>query len=143
MTPETTRALISQFMKALQNRDIAAALACLSADVIHDVNQGGERRAGRDRFEAYLARMQHHYDEEISDTVVFVSDDGSRGAVEYNLTGIYKQTEDGMPPASGQSYQLPAAFFFAVEGGVFTRVTAYYNLTDWITQVVAAPATLQ
>ena len=35
-------------------------IACLTDDVIHDVNQG-ERRTGLDKFKAFNARMDHHY----------------------------------------------------------------------------------
>jgi hypothetical protein len=33
---------------------------------------------------------------------------------------------------------LPAGAFFDLEGGLISRVTVYYNLTDWIAQVSAA-----
>ncbi|MEO1694857.1 MAG: nuclear transport factor 2 family protein, partial [Pseudomonadota bacterium] len=99
MTADDTRALIQRFFDALAARDTPAVLACLADDVVHDVNQGGERRIGRPRFEAYLARMQHHYEEATSDLVILVSDDGTRAAAEYNMAGRYVQTEEGMPPA--------------------------------------------
>jgi hypothetical protein len=31
---------------------------------------------------------------------------------------------------------LPAGAFIAVEGGLITRLTMYYNLADWTAQVV-------
>jgi hypothetical protein len=43
-----------------------------------------------------------------------------------------------MPLAEGQTYVLPAGTFFAVANGRFTRVTTYYNLTDWLMQVTGA-----
>jgi steroid delta-isomerase-like uncharacterized protein len=54
--------------------------------------------------------------------------------------GAYLATDQGMPPASGQTYRLPGGTFFAVGNGRITRVTTYYNLTDWLTQVVGNDA---
>ena len=139
MSTVATRELIERFLMAYEAGDAEKVKLCLADDVVHDVNQGGEQRQGKDRFEAYIARMQHHYAEAISDLVVFVSDDGMRAAAEYNVGGTYKMTEDGLPPASGQGYQLPHAMFFAVRNGLITRVTHYYNLTDWLTQITRGP----
>ena len=55
-------------------------------------------------------------------------------AAEFNVHGTYLQTDEGLPPANGQTYILPAGTFFAVKGGRITRVTTYYNLTDWLMQ---------
>ncbi|MEO1266152.1 MAG: isopropylmalate/homocitrate/citramalate synthase, partial [Pseudomonadota bacterium] len=83
----------------------------------------------------FNARMTYHYEDALSDLVIFVNDDGTRAAAEFNVNGTYRMTEDGLPPARDQTYQLPAGTFFAVADGKITRVTTYYNLTDWITQV--------
>jgi len=139
MSKAATRALITRYLEALSVGDLDTVTACVSDDVIHDVNQGGERRIGRDRYVAYTARMSHHYSEQLSDIVILVNDDGSRAAAEFNITGKYVNTEDGLPPAYGQKYQLPAGIFFTIEADQISRVTAYYNLTDWITQVTAHP----
>ena len=39
------------------------------------------------------------------------------------------------PRAKGQTYVLPAGAFFAIRNGQITRVTNYYNLTEWLMQV--------
>ena len=109
-------------------------IACLTDDVIHDVNQG-ERRNGIDKFQAFNARMDHHYREKLENIAVMVSKDGSRAAAEFNVNGIYKATDSGLPEAAGQTYVLPAGTFFAIRDGKIARVTTYYNLTDWIAQV--------
>lgn len=137
MSRADTEELLGRYFEAQNQGDVEGMLACVSDAVIHDVNQGGERRIGKHRLHAYLARMAHHYAETLSDVVVMLNEDGSRAAVEYNVSGKYVHTEDGMPPASGQTYQLPAGTFFAVQSGQITRITQYYNLTDWITQVTA------
>ena len=46
-----------------------------------------------------------------------------------------RRRDQGLPPATGQSYRLPAGSFFAVRDGRISRVTTYYNLTEWIMQV--------
>jgi steroid delta-isomerase-like uncharacterized protein len=139
VTKDATQDLIAAFMAAYGKGDVEALKPLLADDVAHDVNQGGERRIGFDRFEAYLARMAHHYTETITDETILVGDDGTRAAAEYNVGGTYDMTEDGLPPASGQGYQLPHAMFFAIRDGRIARITHYYNLTDWLTQITRGP----
>jgi steroid delta-isomerase-like uncharacterized protein len=129
-----TAALIRRYYDAFNAGDGDTMLACLTEDVIHDVNQG-ERRLGKERFHAFNARMAHHYREKLEDIAVMVSKDGSRAAAEFNVNGTYLVTDSGLPPAKGQTYMLPAGAFFAIRDGKISRVTTYYNLTDWIAQV--------
>ncbi len=135
-TRAAAAALIRAYYVAFNAGDSDAMLAFLTDDVIHDVNQG-ERRHGKDKFKAFNARMDHNYSEELRDIVVLVSKDGTRAAAEFNVHGVYKNSEEGLPPATGQKYVLPAGTFFALRDGKIARVTTYYNLTDWITQVAA------
>jgi len=127
-------ALIRDYYAAFNRGDTETMLKFLTEDVIHDVNQG-ERRQGKDKFRAFNARMTHNYKEELKDIVVLVSKDGSRAAAEFNVHGTYLNSEEGLPPAKGQKYVLPAGTFFALREGKIARVTTYYNLTDWIAQV--------
>lgn len=126
--------LIRDYYLAFNRGDTDAMLKYLTEDVIHDINQG-ERRQGKDKFRAFNARMTHNYKEELKDIVVMISRDATRAAAEFNVHGIYKNTDEGLPPAKGQKYVLPAGTFFAIRDGKIARVTTYYNLTDWITQV--------
>jgi steroid delta-isomerase-like uncharacterized protein len=139
-TPESqaraaTAALIRNYYAAFNRGDSEGMLALLTDDVIHDVNQG-ERRSGKEKFRAFNARMAHNYSEELKDIVVLVSKDATRAAAEFNVHGVYKNTEEGLPAANGQKYVLPAGTFFAIKNGKIARVTTYYNLTDWLAQVV-------
>jgi steroid delta-isomerase-like uncharacterized protein len=129
-----TAALIRHYYEAFNAGDSDGMLACLTDDVIHDVNQG-ERRTGKDKFRAFNARMTHHYRERLETIAVMVSKDGARAAAEFNVHGEYLQTDSGLPEAKGQTYVLPAGTFFAIRDGKIARVTTYYNLTDWIAQV--------
>lgn len=131
---QATAALIRRYYEAFNKGDAETMLDCLTDDVVHDVNQG-ERREGKDKFKAFLARMDHHYEEQLEDVVVLVNKDGSRAAAEFNVVGKYLQTENGLPEATGQTYKLPAGAYFAIRDGKIARVTTYYNLTDWIAQV--------
>ncbi|MGE8941274.1 ketosteroid isomerase-related protein [Leptospira interrogans] len=126
--------LIRRYYDCFNNGDIDGMLACVTDDIVHDVNQG-ERRVGKERFHAFCARMAHHYKENLENITVMTAPDGSRAAAEFNVHGTYLQSETGLPPADGQTYALPGGTFFAIEGGKIARVTTYYNLTDWIMQV--------
>ena len=129
-----TAALIRRYFDAFNAGDSDGMISCLTDEVIHDVNQG-ERRTGKDKFRAFNARMTHHYRERLEDIAVMVSKDGTRAAAEFNVNGKYLATDSGLPEAQGQTYRLPAGTFFAIRDGKIARVTTYYNLTDWITQV--------
>jgi len=134
MTATTTETLLRRYYDAFNRGDSDGMLACLADDVVHDVNQG-ERRFGKEAFRAFNARMAHCYSEKLQDILIVVSADGVRGAAEFNVHGTYKNTDEGLPPAKGQTYVLPAGAFFAIKNGQIARVTNYYNLTDWLMQV--------
>ena len=80
-------------------------------------------------------RMNRHYREELVGITVMTAPDGARAAAEFTVLGEYLATDEGLPPAKGQSYRLNAGAFFAVRDGKVARVTNYYNLEDWIRQV--------
>ena len=135
---KNAEALIRRYYDAFNRGDQDAMLAGLTDDVVHDVNQG-ERREGKERFRAFLARMAHHYREQLDGVTVMTSADGQRAAAEFNVTGNYLVTETGLPDAKGQRYALPGGTFFVLRDGKIARVTTYYNLTEWIMQVSAEP----
>lgn len=129
-----TIALIQRYYEAFNRGDWEAMLACLTDDVAHDLNQGG-RELGREAFRAFLARMNRSYREQLQKIVVMASADGLRAAAEYEVHGSYLADDEGLPPAHGQRYVLPGGAFFDIRDGRISRVSNYYNLADWITQV--------
>ena len=129
--------LIASYYSAFNARDYASMLSLLSEDVAHDVNQGG-RELGRERFAAFLSRMDESYREQLLDLVVMGDATGTRFAAEFTVVGKYLKADAGMPPARGQMYRLPAGAFLSAEAGRITRVTTYYNLQDWLAQVSGA-----
>ena len=133
-TREQTAALIGAYYAAFNAMDVEAILACLDDDVAHDINQGS-RETGKDAFRAFLGRMDHAYSEQLHDIAIMTNQDGTRAAAEFMVDGVYKVADEGFPAAHGQSYTLPAGGFFEIENGKITRVSVYYNLTEWIAQV--------
>ena len=136
MSRDDTTALIRRYLEAFNQKDSGAMLACLSDDVIHDVNQGG-REIGKEKFHWFNAKMSRHYDEELGDIAIMTDDSGNRAAAEFTVRGAYLATDEGLPEANGQRYSLPAGIFFEIDDGLISRVTMSYNLTDWIAQVKA------
>lgn len=134
MSEAETIALIERYIAAFNASDSEGMLACLSDDVAHDINQG-DREIGKDAFRWFLGMMDRHYKENLSDVVVMAGQGGSRGAAEFTVRGTYLSTAEGLPEANGQTYSLAAGIFFEVDGGLISRVTTYYNLTDWTAQV--------
>ena len=130
----SSRALIDRYYAAFNAGDAEAMLACLADDVAHDINQG-ERVTGKAAFRAFLAHMDRCYRERLEAIVVMVAPGEARAAAEFIVRGEYLATDQGLPPASGQTYTLPAGAFFEIADGLITRVTVYYNLADWMRQV--------
>lgn len=133
---ENTINLIGQYYTAFNANDMATFLNLLTDDVIHDINQG-KRQIGKDAFTQFMACMNHNYKEQLVDMVIMSTADGSRGAAEFTVLGEYLQTDEGLPVAQGQKYQLPAGAFFEIRDNKVARITNYYNLQDWIAQVSA------
>ncbi len=126
--------LIRRYYAAFNAGDMATFESLLTDDVVHDINQGA-REAGKAAFRAFMQRMNASYREHLTDIVVFASADGTRAAAEFVVNGEYLKSDEGLPPARGQKYRLPAGAFFDVRDGKVARVTNYYNLQDRIAQV--------
>lgn len=128
------RTLIENYYSAFNAGDMDRFLALLTDDVVHDINQGG-RETGKAAFRAFMDRMNRNYREQLVDIVVLTSTDGARAAAEFTVLGEYLVTDEGLPPAHGQTYRLPAGAFFEIRDGKVARISNYYNLPDWIRQV--------
>ncbi len=130
----TATELIQAYYAAFNAGDMPAFLALLGDEVVHDINQG-ERQVGKAAFTAFMAKMNRCYRERLSDIVVMQNADGSRAAAEFVVHGEYLADDEGLPPAQGQTYELPAGAFFEIKDGKVARISNYYNLNDWIAQV--------
>lgn len=133
MHDDTIR-LIGAYYDAFNRGDVPAMLAQLAPDVAHDINQG-RRETGREAFAAFMARMSGCYRETIRDLVIMATPDGARAAAEFTVDGTYLATDEGLPPASGQTYSLPGGAFFEVRGSRIARVTNWYSLSEWLRQI--------
>jgi steroid delta-isomerase-like uncharacterized protein len=139
MAAADTVALVTRYYDAFNRGDAEGMIACVADDVVHDVNQGA-RRTGKAAFRQFCAHMSRCYKEQLEGIVVMATPDGGRAAAEFNVIGTYLVAEEGLPPAKGQTYRLPAGTFFAVRDGFITRITTYYNLTEWLLQVAGEDA---
>ena len=129
-----TLTLVAAYYAAFNAGDADAMLALLTQDVRHDINQG-DTELGIDAFRAFMARMNGAYREQLTDIVIMATPDGTRAAAEFTVHGTYLKAEEGLPPAHGQSYILPAGAFFTVRDARIARVSNFYNLPDWLAQV--------
>lgn len=133
MHPESL-ALIERYYAAFNAGDVEAFVACLTDDVVHDINQGGTE-VGKEAFRDFMHRMNHHYHEQAVDVVLMADASGERAAAELIIEGVYRVTDEGLPEARGQHYRLPVGAFFTLRAGKVARITNYYNLQAWIDQV--------
>jgi steroid delta-isomerase-like uncharacterized protein len=128
-------ALIERYYHTFNTGDREAFLALLAENVVHDINQGRSEH-GKSAFRTFLERMDRCYREQVEELAVMAHENGTRGAAEFYIQGAYIATDEGLPPATGQTYRLRVGAFFEIKDGLVSRVTNYYNLQDWITQVV-------
>lgn len=134
MSADNTRRLIADYYAAFNKGDMATFLHLLTDDVVHDINQG-RRETGIEAFAQFMVRMNRCYREHLTDLAIMATPDGTRAAAEFVVNGTYIQSDEGLPPATGQTYVLPAGAFFDIRHGKVARVTNYYNLQDWVKQV--------
>lgn len=127
-------ALVRAYYDAFNRGDHAAMLALLTDDVAHDPNQG-TRRVGKPAFAEFLGKMERAYRERLADIVVMVDATGTRAAAEFTVHGECLEAEEGLPPARGQRYVLPAGAFLTIRDRRIARLATTYNLADWIAQV--------
>jgi steroid delta-isomerase-like uncharacterized protein len=131
---QKTLEILSQYYASFNAGDTDGMLALMADEVVHDINQGGSEH-GIEAFREFFVRMNRCYRENVSDLQLFASDDGTRAAAEFIVHGTYLSTDDGLPEAKGQTYDLAAGAFFSLHEGKIARVTMYYNLEDWLKQV--------
>lgn len=134
----STISLIANYYDAFNRRDADALLALLAENVLHHPSQGTPRH-GKAAFAAFLEHMNRCYREHVHEPIVLATPDGSHASAEFRLTGEYLASDEGLPEASGQHYDLRVGAFFDVVEGRIARVSNHYNLADWIAQV-SAPA---
>jgi len=134
-TPQArAHAAVRAYYEALNRHDPAAAVAVMTDDVVHELNQG-PREVGKAAFREFLQRMELCYAETLVDIALLVSSDGTRAAAEYTVVGEYIADDIGMPPAARQKYRMPGAAFFTLRNGRIVRVSDHYNLQEWFSQV--------
>ena len=137
MSPrEQTCELLTRYYHVFNEGDREALLDLLGDEVRHDINQG-HCETGRQRFCDFLAKMDRCYRERVEELEVFANEDGTRGSAEFYIHGAYLTTDEGLPPATGQTYRLRVGAFFEVRHGRIMRVTNYYNLQEWLRLVGA------
>ncbi len=123
--------IVKQYYAAFNQKNWAGMIALVDPEIRHEVNQG-EVRIGQELYTQFLQQMDESYEETLHDLVFMSNDTGERIAAEFVVHGIYKKGDEGMPPAHGQSYVLPAGAFLEVKNGKICRVTTYYNLPLWL-----------
>jgi len=128
------KTLIQNYYDAFNEGRCDDMLALLHDEIEHHVNEGPVRH-GVKAFAEFNQHMAKCYKEHLTNIVIFVEESGTRAAAEFIVNGTYLHDDEGLPPARGQNYRLPAGAFFAIKQGKIARVTTYYNLNEWTRQV--------
>lgn len=110
-------------------------LIYLYDDFEYYVNEG-QICCGKEMFCEFNVGMIWNYKEFLSDIVVFVNDVGDWVVVEFVVNGIYLNMDEGLFEVWGQIYVLFVGMFFILCDGKIVCVMIYYNLVDWMCQVL-------
>ncbi len=127
----TALEIVQQYYTYFNQQNWEGMLSLVAEDIRHEANQG-DVRIGIEKFTEFLQHMDTSYEETLTDMVFLNEPSNTRVAAEFVVNGIYKQGEEGLPEAHGQTYVLPAGAFLEVKEGKISRVTTYYNLPLWI-----------
>lgn len=126
--------MIEKYYDSFNQGEWEDFFATLDEEVVHDINQGG-KEVGKEAFRSFVQRMNRHYKEKVVDLIILVNEQGTRAAAEFFIEGTYLTTDPGLPPANGQKYRLRCGAFFDLHHNKISRVTVYYNLKEWLSQV--------
>jgi len=106
----------------------------LCEDVIHEINQG-QIEIGKSKFYDFLLKMDFYYQESIDNLTILVSESGLKATAEFVVLGKYANTAPGLPDANNQTYLLNVGCFFEIKNNKISRVSNYYNVTEWLNQI--------
>ena len=127
----TNLEIISTYYQHFNSQNWDKMLSLVSTGIVHEPNQG-KPRLGIENFKQFLEEMNDCYTERLSDITYYTDASGEKFACEFIVTGIYKKTQEGLPPAKNQTYTLRASAFLTVENGKISRIATNYNLNHWI-----------
>jgi steroid delta-isomerase-like uncharacterized protein len=129
---QTSERTVSDFLAALDARDGTRLAALMSDDIAYDPCDGARIVGAAEVRDALIARAAA-LEEKHGDILVLTAAQEGRAAAEVTLRGSYRQTLDGLPPASGQSYSIAAGLFFDTEGGRVARFSRYFDVAAFRT----------
>ena len=119
--------IASRFIEALNQRDFEALARLVNEDVELD-SLTGQRTVGVGPLRAWLMNYLRRFDEQFGDVVLMRDAFGQRVAADFTARGTYRETMEGFPPATGQSYSIPSVLVFEIEDGAITRLSHYRNI---------------
>lgn len=125
---------VQNYYDSFNRGDMEHFLDLLTQDIAHDINQGG-LEIGKEAFHHFMEKMNRHYKEQATQLVILANDEGTSVSAEFFIEGTYLTTDPGLPPANGQKYRIRCGAFFDLKGNKISRITIYYNLTEWLLQV--------
>lgn len=128
------KSIIQNYYDAFNQGQDERLCSLLHTEVIHQINQGCAE-IGVEKFHLFLKHMRKCYDEKVYDLVIFADEENKRASAEFFVKGKYVNTDNPLPVATGQTYDLRVGAFFDLKNDQITRVTTYYNLNEWLKMV--------
>ena len=134
MTKEQKTKLVETYYQAFNQHNPSGMLECLHEEIQHDMNQGATQ-VGKQKFAQFLDHMSECYLESLKDITVMVSENSDLASARFIVDGTYLKSDGALPEAHQQKYKIKAGTFFEFKNSLISRVTTYYNLSEWINLV--------
>lgn len=131
MSREDMEALFKRRQDAYDDLDAAALAADYAPDAVIESPTAGvhgreaAEKAFRTVFSAFL---------DMTMTPDHLVIDGNRAVQVYSIEGTHIGDFMGLAP-TGKRFNMPAAFFYEVEGGRIVRERRIYDFTGWLLQI--------
>ncbi len=126
--------LIKNYYQAFNEKNWDKFFTTLHPSVIHEINES-HTEVGIEAFKKFIDRMNHSYNEKIEQINLYTGEKSNTFAASYKVNGQYLKTDEGLPPAKGQTYLLQGGAFFEIEDEKIKLVRNYYNLNEWLSLV--------
>ncbi len=124
--------IVVRYYQALFSKNLTAVMALLDPKIVHEFNQEFPE-VGPAIFEEFLLKKFSHYNETIQK--IDVISEGAKASAFLQIKGSYNATYPGLPPATGQLYELNVYAFFEFNGNLISKISTFFNLGSFLRQI--------
>jgi len=128
--------IIQAWVDAWNSGDPETLLALFTADAMWEEVPFGEASTGTDELRAAFTNEFTTFNPiTVMPKVAFQTE--TMAAAEVVFSGTYATTAEGLPPAAGQTFDVPTAVIFELDGDLIRRESDYFDAYSLLIQLGA------